>query len=183
MGHARNARINKKDILMKHINKKQLVLILILNIRRMMKNSLVRNMVQLLEQPLGWIANLTLLRLLRRNIILQNKSKSKLRDGGIYTGMIINNMDNGLGRLVMTNDDIYEGSFINNKLEGEGKYLYARGTTYTGQFKQGKSYGLRIEVRPEGSVYDGEFLNGKKDGKGFINGVNKVRTMENGQIT
>ena len=48
----------------------------------------------------------------------------KFEDGGIYTGMTINNLANGQGTLEMPNGDIYEGNFINNYLEGDGKCIY-----------------------------------------------------------
>lgn len=43
---------------------------------------------------------------------------------------------NGIGTMIMNNNDKYEGEFKNNKKNGTGKYYYNNGDVFEGEFKE-----------------------------------------------
>jgi hypothetical protein len=45
-------------------------------------------------------------------------------DNSIYSGMILNNKKNGIGKMEFTNGDIYEGEWSDNFMQGQGKFTH-----------------------------------------------------------
>jgi hypothetical protein len=50
-------------------------------------------------------------------------------------------MPDGLGRIIINNNNIYEGEFKDGKLNSIGKFTYATGDIYEGEHKDNKRNG------------------------------------------
>jgi hypothetical protein len=114
--------------------------------------------------------------------------RTNVMDGdGIYTGQMLNNHKNGLGKLLLNSGDTYSGYFQLDLYHGMGK-LYTKEFVYEGEWFKGKKQGFGIyyndKVKYSGNwdndfchglgtetwegvcVYTGTFFYGKKQGQG-----------------
>lgn len=141
------------------------------------------------------------------NSIVKSKSQS-IQKGGIvfnslckntalYTGNIINGMNQGYGYSKWKDGTNFQGEWVRDHPDGFGIMEYSDGDRYTGEWLNGKSNGIGIyewkdgryegewekneqsgigkEIWKDGSVFGGEFLNGKKHGCGIYLWSDKSR--------
>lgn len=116
------------------------------------------------------------------------------KDGAKYIGGFINNMRDGLGRLITAEGSSYEGEFCKGAFHGNGKFCYDKftyegrfadnfqhgrgkeiwndGSYFEGMYEKGLKNGIGKFVWNDGSWYEGEFVNNRLEGRGVYSWVN-----------
>lgn len=87
-------------------------------------------------------------------------------DGLVYEGEWKNNLYDGLGSLINSDNSIYTGNFVEGKKNGKGKYIVGK-VIYEGNFLNDFKHGEGKESYPDESNYVGSFKNGMKNGLGI----------------
>lgn len=108
---------------------------------------------------------------------MKNSPMVKMQfNDGEYTGVVIDNMRNGIGTMLYVNGDKYFGNFKNNKRDGCGKMIFSNKNRYEGEFKEDLINGHGIMIYNDGSTYNGMWLNNLKNGYGtYINKIQNIR--------
>jgi hypothetical protein len=89
--------------------------------------------------------------------------------GFFYEGEVVDELRQGLGRLISFEGDCYEGKWVDNEPEGEGTYEGADPhRKYTGVWSKGLLSGRAKATYEDGSFYEGEFYHNKRQGRGKI---------------
>ena len=115
-----------------------------------------------------------------------------LGDGGVYSGMFLNNFYHGQGMLKLANGDvikgefsrgrasgkilikyhngdIYEGEMKSGLFDGNGSYTFNDNMgSYKGNFRKGKYHGSGARLFSDGSKYTGMFSDGHFNGDGIM---------------
>ena len=86
-----------------------------------------------------------------------------------YTGLLYNNLYNGIG-ILDSNEYILSGNWLNNKLNGKGKIIY-NNIIYDGELLNGIPNGIGILTTGK-YIYTGEFQNNIINGYGILKDSN-----------
>lgn len=70
-----------------------------------------------------------------------NIAKVKIKDGGVFTGVLTNGNSTGDGIVRWPNGLIYEGQIKNGEITGYGSYTWPNGDMLTGEFINGRRVG------------------------------------------
>lgn len=99
----------------------------------------------------------------------EGKGKNVMVNGSIYEGWWKNNLANGKGRFINSQDQsIYEGQWLDNYMHGLGKFTWTDGSQYTGQFHENKIQGFGSLKKSDGFFYKGDWIDGEKNGYGKL---------------
>lgn len=108
----------------------------------------------------------------------QGKGVFTLGTGDIYSGMFLNDLYDGEGRLKKSNGDILEGEWSRGRPYGKMKIQFHNGDQYEGIMIGGHYEGQgKLTYANEMGFYEGQWHNGKYHGKGvrlYSNGAKYV---------
>ena len=79
-----------------------------------------------------------------------------------------------VGELLLTNGESYSGSLLGNIPEGVGKYVWSDGCVYEGEWRGGMKHANGKLLWPSGAVYEGEFSGGYMHGTGTYTGSDNL---------
>lgn len=104
----------------------------------------------------------------------------KFSDGLIYYGEYENNQPNGLGLLIISEDQHYKGTFKDGQFHGKGSF-HSEQNYYKGEWKKSLKHGYGEELT-QGAYYKGWFDKGKKYGQGklfkFTQDLNDLKVQQ-----
>lgn len=87
------------------------------------------------------------------------------KDGGVYTGDVVENRREGYGEMKYSTGDTYTGFWRNDIINGRGKIVYANGNWYDGDWLNGRQHGGGTKVwATAGTKYSGEWVDDKIQG-------------------
>ncbi|CCW65823.1 unnamed protein product [Phytomonas sp. EM1] len=103
--------------------------------------------------------------------------------GSVYKGDWVEDMREGMGRMVYANNDVYEGEWLGGMRHGRGKLVESNGNVYEGEFVRNEKEGKGILTKKNGDVYEGDFMMGMFNGSGmymWADGVKYIGYFKNG---
>ena len=87
--------------------------------------------------------------------------------GDTYCGKkTSNNLRNGIGDYIWTNDNAYTGDWSEGERTGKGSFIWANGDKFQGDFIKGKRTGLGKYYFTDGEVWEGSWVDDKFSGMG-----------------
>ena len=120
--------------------------------------------------------------------VVEEKLKDAAGNEGKFTGLILNGLPHGVGRMVYSceiregfwkhghldgharaffqSGDFYDGMFCNSVREGKGVYKWSDGRVYEGDYVNDQRHGHGHFVYPNGDHYVGSYANGMRSGRG-----------------
>lgn len=116
------------------------------------------------------------------NNIDEYQFDSIFEENGTYAGEIKNNLPNGFGAVILSEDGneiICIGEWIDGLLHGRGIIYTSDGFRVMGSIKNYVPDGQGILVKPNVGIYKGQFKNGEMHGEGII--INTAGIAAKGQ--
>nr|XP_043627884.1 phosphatidylinositol 4-phosphate 5-kinase 9-like [Erigeron canadensis]XP_043627892.1 phosphatidylinositol 4-phosphate 5-kinase 9-like [Erigeron canadensis] len=133
----------------------------------------------------------------------------KLQNGEFYSGSLLGNVPEGLGKYVWASGcnydgewrrgiwhgygklhwpsgTYYEGEFTGGYMQGTGTYIRADKLVYKGRWRLNRKHGLGYQTFPNGDVFEGSWIQGSPDGPGkytWANGNEYLGNMKGGRMS
>lgn len=89
-------------------------------------------------------------------------------DGCEYSGGFVNNMKNGRGIYRFENGEVYDGDWVDDVRHGQGKFTFATGDVYEGEFENDIFKGQGKYTWASGEYYEGSFMHDTLHGRGIF---------------
>ncbi|KAI9070473.1 hypothetical protein K1719_047563 [Acacia pycnantha] len=87
-------------------------------------------------------------------------------DGCVYEGEWRRGMRHGIGKLQWSSGAVYEGEFSGGYIHGTGTYVGEDKLTYRGRWRLNLKHGLGYQVYPNGDIFEGSWIQGTPEGPG-----------------
>ncbi|ESR41710.1 phosphatidylinositol 4-phosphate 5-kinase 9 [Citrus sinensis] len=107
-------------------------------------------------------------------------------DGCIYEGEWRRGMRHGNGKIRWPSGTVYEGEFSGGYIHGTGTYIGSDGLTYKGRWRLNLKHGLGYQVYPNGDVFEGSWIQGAAEGPGKYTWANRdvyLGNMKGGKMS
>jgi 1-phosphatidylinositol-4-phosphate 5-kinase len=107
-------------------------------------------------------------------------------DGCIYEGEWRRGMKHGNGKLQWPSGAVYEGEFSSGYMHGTGTHIGSDGLTYKGRWRFNVKHGLGIQNYPNGDIFEGSWMQGAAEGPGkyaWANGNVYLGNMKGGKMS
>lgn len=105
--------------------------------------------------------------------------------GDVFCGQSIDNIRNGKGTYIWTNDNFYYGDWISGERTGKGIFIWQNGDRFEGSFNKGDRAGMGKYIFNDGSIWEGNWQGTNFSGIGkqiSKNGTITEGLFENGKL-